>query len=117
MKKSSFLITAILSLILSFSLTSCSSQDDKEKEFEVDQEITDGTGQITFARAHYIEAKTDAMNRVFEKKMMGHLREYCTTRKKNLKMLRNYHTQTDFITLKYDFKQNRKVHVFEFQCL
>ena len=115
--KTSILTTIILSILLSISFTSCSSQDDKEKEFEVDQEITDGTGQVTFARAHYIEAKTDAMNRVFEKKMMGHLREYCTIRKLNLKMLRNYHTQTDFITLKYDFRQNRKVHVFEFQCI
>ncbi|MAF78485.1 MAG: hypothetical protein CME63_16570 [Halobacteriovoraceae bacterium] len=99
--------------------TSCSSQSEKDesKNFQVDQAIADGNGEINFARAHYVEAKTDAMNRVLDKKMRAHIREFCEERKLNKKILRIYDSQTDFVTLRYDYKYNRKVKVYEFQCV
>ncbi len=109
--------TIALSLILPvFFFTGCAHQDKEKKTFEVDQEIIDGTGAVNFARAHYIIAETDAMNRVLENKLIGHIRDYCEKKKLKKKILRKYNSQTDFVTLKYDYKFNRNVRVYEFQC-
>ena len=108
-----------LTLMVLILLSGCASQNDKEKEkgFEVDQEIIDGNGIVSFARAHYLIAKTDAMNRVFENKMIEHINEYCEKKKMKKQILRKYSTQTDFVTLRFDYKYNRKVKVYEFQCI
>jgi len=112
-------VKLIILLILFFPLvlTACSGQKHKKKEFEVDQQITDGNGIVNFARAHYIMAKTDAMNRVFEKQLQTHIRKYCEKRKLKKKILRKYTTQTDFVTLRYDYRNNRNVRIYEFQCI
>lgn len=107
----------IIILFFPLLLGSCSSQKEKKKEFEVDQEIIDGNGMVNFARAHYIMAQTDAMNRVFEKKLQAHIRKYCEKHKLKKKILRKYTTQTDFVTLRYDYSNNRNVRVYEFQCI
>ena len=109
------ILITLFSLLL---INGCSTQSENEveKKFEVDQEIIDGNGHVNFARAHYVLAQTDAMNRVLEKKMIGHIREYCEKRKLKHKILRSYNTQTDFVTLRFDYKYNRNVRVYEFQC-
>lgn len=106
----------LLTILLCLAITGCSGQKTKKKEFEVDQEIIDGNGMVNFARAHYVLAQTDAMNRVFEKKLLAHIRDYCEKKKLKKKILRKYTTQTDFVTLKYDYRNNRNVRVYEFQC-
>ncbi len=108
----------IILFTLTLSFTGCSSQSEKEKDqdFEVDQEIIDGNGIVSFARAHYVLAQTDAMNRVLENKMISHINDYCEKKKLKKKILRSYNTQTDFVTLRFDYKYNRNVRVYEFQC-
>jgi predicted GTPase len=101
---------------LIFYIQSCAHKEENKKEFEVDQEIIDGYGNVNFARAHYIVAQTDSMNNMLENTMLKHIREYCEEKKLKQKVLRHYLTQTDFVTLKYDYRKNREVKVYEFQC-
>lgn len=107
----------LLLLTMTLFHTGCSNQEKKEKTFEVDQEIIDGTGAVNFARAHYVMGKTDAMNRVLENKLIAHIKDYCEEKKLKKKILRKYNSQTDFVTLRYDYKYNRNVRVYEFQCI
>ncbi len=106
-----------LSILMTILFSSCANQEKEKKSFEVDQEIIDGNGAVNFARAHYVMAKTDAMNRALENKLLEHIRDYCEEKKLKKKVLRKYNSQTDFVTLRYDYKYNRNVRVYEFQCI
>jgi len=107
-------------LILSVYLTSlshfgCASKEEaKAWSPEIDQSIRDSSGRITFARIHYVVAKTKPMNRVRKNKVLALMRNACPN--KEFSLIRSYKTESDFVTLKFDYRGNVPVFIYEFKC-
>ena len=104
-----------LYLILIFSTYSCASK--KEKKIwtpEIDQLTRDSTGRINYARTHYQIARTKPMNRQRKNKVLALMRNTCPN--KEFALIRSYRSESDFVTLKYDYRGNAPVFVYEFKC-
>ncbi len=107
-----FLIPLFLLLI------GCSSNSEKEKkewEPKADQIFRDKYGRINFARIHYPLARTAAMNRARNRKTLELMREICQPGV--FKISSDKFSQTDYITLREDYKSNIQVRVYEFSCV
>ncbi len=107
-----------LTICLAFILMtySCSSPEEKKKEWEpeIDQVARDSSGRITFARTHSILTRDKAMNKDRKNQMLELMRNTCPN--KEFSLMRTYKTQSDFVTLKVDYRGNIGVVIYEFKC-
>ena len=108
----------LFSLLILSILGSCASKDkdllEKEWTPEIDQYIRNSSGKITFARIHHIVARTKAMNRARKNKVLSVMRNTCPN--KEFSLIRSYKSQSDFVTLKFDYRGNFPVFIYEFKC-
>lgn len=109
------LVKIAVNLSLLLILSTCSSAE-KKKEWEpqIDQVARDSSGKITFARTHFVVARTKPMNRVRKNKLLKLMRNSCPN--KEFSLIRTYKTESDFVTLKYDYQGSVLVFIYEFKC-
>lgn len=103
-------------VMVALALLGCSSSSEESKEWEpqIDQVFRDKVGRINFARTHYPLARTAAMNRARNTKTLKLMRKTCHPGV--YKISADKFSQTDFITLKEDYRENIQVRVYEFSC-
>lgn len=99
-------------------LSNCSTPDPKKTvedwQPEFDQVFTDSSGRITFARTHYIVPKKEEYVDLLETKTMAFMDKACQKRRSHI--LRKYNTESDFVTLRVNYRGNPQVKIYEFSC-
>ena len=116
MKKQTPLFTWVL-LVLAIQFTpSCSTTPEEPKEWEpqLDQFFLGSKGELTFGRTHYAIAPRASMNQLRENQIASFMKKTCKTKKPQI--IRKYQTESDFVSLKYDYTKNLAIKVFEFNC-
>lgn len=81
----------------------------------IDQAITGSDGNISFARTHYLLPPKKDLETLFKNRTLALMQKTC--KQKRLKIIRAYNTESDWVTLRVNYRGNPPVRVFEFNCL
>jgi len=79
-----------------------------------DQVFTNSEGKISFARTHFIIPKDGSLNDILETKVLAFMDKAC--QKSKTHVIRQFESESDFITLKNNYFGNPRIKVYEFLC-
>ncbi len=116
MKSFSFCFKLLALGTLAFLVLSCSSSEDKLKAWEpvLDQGIPGRDGRLDFGRTHYVVHERKSMNSMRENQVRVFLAKACHPKK--AKVMRRYQSESDFVSLRSQYRDSLPIIVFEFNC-
>jgi hypothetical protein len=102
--------------LINILLFSCSSSEDKEKTWEpvLDQGIPGRDGRLDFGRTHYVVHQRESMNAMRENQIKAFLAKACHPKK--AKVMRRFQSESDFVSLRVQYRDSLPVIVYEFNC-